>query len=128
MARLTWQSAFSWCPPIRDGGTMDSCFLGAVEVGRVQKIGSRGKWICWLPGVTGQSYAGWKDAKDWLAARAALAARVSQFLDAAGLDDLPRPPVAPITPVPPATEAPRRAATQPDLFGECHVIPDPQIL
>jgi hypothetical protein len=118
MPKLTWQSAFSCCPPIRDGGTMDSCLLGAVEVGRVQKIGNRGAWICWLPGASGQSYAGWKDAKDWPAARAALAARVSLFLDAAGLDARDSAARPPAPAIPPLGTTPTGAATQPDLFEE----------
>jgi hypothetical protein len=74
MPKLTWHSAWDWSPPIAEGGTMDVCLLGGVEVGRVQKVGKQGAWICWLPRPAGPSYGGWKYEKSWLAARAALAA------------------------------------------------------
>lgn len=98
MVRVTWRSAYSHEPGIAEGGAMDACFLGAVEVGRVQKIGKAGSWICWLPGgPCGIPLPVWREERTWLAARAALSARVAAFLASAGLDS-PKQPKAPSGP------------------------------
>lgn len=86
MTTLIWRSAYSHLPPIADGGTMDVCRVGQIEVGRVQRIGTRGAWICWLPRSEGPSYGSWINERTWLAARAALARHVLTTLAAMGFD------------------------------------------
>lgn len=92
MPTLIWRSAYDYLPAIADGGTMDACFVGQIEVGRVQRIGARGAWICWLPRPQGPSYSSWRDERTWLAARAALARHVHNVLTAMGFDTAPAHP------------------------------------
>lgn len=101
MPTLIWRSAYSYLPAIADGGTMDSCYVGEIEVGRVQRIGKAGSWICWLPSRKGPSVVYWHPERNWLAARAALAGHVTETLTSMGFDAAPqRPPVASPAPQP----------------------------